>query len=303
MSQFTVSSSEEGMRLDQWIKGRFPHLSTAAFFNLFKKKQVKLNGKRPEPKDRIHAGDEVLFFCKEIFAEQAPKNQVKDWVIAENAGLLVLNKPAGLAVHPGAGQVQGQSLVEILEAQWQGPVPKLVHRLDQGTSGVLLLAKEDEALDKALRALRSHSLCKRYLALVQGDPGTEGEIDLELDRGEGRSARSTVGSGKKSLTLWWKKDSWIDPELGVLSLLEVEPWTGRMHQIRTHLAHTGFPLLGDPRYGDFPLNAKAKKSIGLRRMFLHAWKLSYPGVGEWEAPLASELQAVIERLSGNREDH
>lgn len=298
MSKFQVSTSEDGMRLDQWIKGRFPHLSTAVFFNLFKKKQVKLNGQRPEPKHRVQEGDELVFFCKEISQEpQSQKSLVQEMILAQSHGLVILNKPAGLAVHPGAGQSLGASLVEILEREWTAPAPKLVHRLDQGTSGVLLLAENDAALADALGALRSHTLCKRYLALVAGNPGIQGEIDLSLDFSGGREGRMQVGKGKKALTLWWNQQTFEHPELGTLSLLKVEPWTGRMHQIRTHLAHLGHPLLGDPRYGDFALSAKAKKSLGLKRMFLHAWKLNYPGVGEWEAPLAPELQKVVENLA------
>lgn len=287
------------MRLDQWIKGRFPHLSSAVYFGIFKKKQVKLNGSRPEPKDRLREGDELVFFCKEINEEKIQTNLGSEIRIDADKGLLVLNKPAGLAVHPGAGQVLGQSLIEILEqeALAQGSVvPKLVHRLDQGTSGVILLATDDEVLANALKALKKHDLRKRYYALVAGDPGAEGQVDEALNFQGGRDGKMKVGSGKESLTLWWKVRSFEHPDLGVFSLLDVEPWTGRMHQIRTHMTHLGHPLIGDPRYGDFALNARVKKELGFKRMFLHARQLSWPGMGEWQAEMPAELQILLDKL-------
>jgi 23S rRNA pseudouridine955/2504/2580 synthase len=184
-------------------------------------------------------------------------------VLFENDLCLVLNKPAGLAVQGGEGV--GASLDAILAAEWS-PRPLLVHRLDKDTSGLILVARNREAAAhfSALFAGASRGVQKQYLAVCAGlPPQSEGIIEGDLE---------IRGSMKKSQTRYRVRGT------GTLghSLLELELGTGRMHQIRRHLASIGHPVLGDDKYGDFALNKALRKSAGLRRLLLHASHLAIP---------------------------
>jgi 23S rRNA pseudouridine955/2504/2580 synthase len=192
-------------------------------------------------------------------------------VLFENEFCLVLNKPAGLAVQGGEGV--GASLDRILEGEYS-PRPLLVHRLDKDTSGVILAAKGPEAAARfsaVFAGSEGRGVKKQYLALCAGLPQPrEGIIRIDLDiRG-----RTGAVSRKKSETSYRLAE--ISPEEG-FSLLELELGTGRMHQIRRHLAQIGYPILGDDKYGDFALNRILRKTRGLRRFLLHSARLCIDG--------------------------
>jgi 23S rRNA pseudouridine955/2504/2580 synthase len=205
-------------------------------------------------------------------------------VLFENDEILILNNPAGLAVQGGEGV--GVSLDSLLAAEY-APRPLLVHRLDQDTSGVILTAKNREAAARCSRlfaekkslspagaAKTGEGLVKQYRAVCAGTPPEDsGLIRIGLDiRGAEKAARTAykrlAGNGE-------------------FSLLELEPGTGRMHQIRRHLAQTGTPVLGDDKYGDFTLNRKLRKTMGLKRLLLHAFRLVIP-------PAATGLEAPLD---------
>ncbi|MDR1899741.1 MAG: RluA family pseudouridine synthase [Treponema sp.] len=217
-------------------------------------------------------------------------------VLFENELCLVLNKPAGLPVQGGRGV--GVSLDGLLAAAYS-PRPLLVHRLDRDTSGVILAAKSREAaaLFAGLFAEKSRGavgagIRKWYLALCAGSPGgpsgAEGLIDREL---------AVRGRAKPSGTAYRKRG---DGE--GFSLMELEPGTGRMHQIRRHLALAGAPILGDDKYGDFPLNKRLRKTLGIKRLLLHALRLSIPSelAGfplDVTAPLPDYFTAALKQFS------
>ncbi|MDR0599548.1 MAG: RluA family pseudouridine synthase [Treponema sp.] len=218
-------------------------------------------------------------------------------VLFEDHALLALNKPAGLSVQGGTGA--GLSLDAIL-ARRSGEAPRLVHRLDRDTSGVLVTAKTREAAAAcaALFAARDEGLKKRYLAACAGLTGERGTIDETLlVKGREREAR----------TRYTRRAFAGEPAaggegggIGPCSLLELEPATGRTHQIRRHLARLGHPVLGDDKYGDFALNRVLRKTMGLKRLLLHAVSLYLPpslveGGVEIRAPLPDYFREFLER--------
>jgi 23S rRNA pseudouridine955/2504/2580 synthase len=202
-------------------------------------------------------------------------------VLFEDEYCLVLNKPAGLAVQGGEGV--GASLDELLAAEWPTR-PLLVHRLDKDTSGVILVAKNREAAARfsalfAGEGTGERGIVKQYVAVCAGLPRpAEGSIDLDLEiRGaakESHTSYRTLGSGTLDAT--GERD---------YALLELELGTGRMHQIRRHLAKIGHPVLGDDKYGNFSLNKELRKAMGLKRLLLHASRLCVPPGIDVSAPL------------------
>jgi 23S rRNA pseudouridine955/2504/2580 synthase len=224
--------------------------------------------------------------------------QLDQAVLYEDELLLVLNKPAGLAVHGGSGISLG--VIETLRALRRGAELELVHRLDRDTSGCLLVSKRRSALRRLHAQLREGTVDKRYLVLLAGHlsrPVVEvtaplrknllqgGERMVQVDLAEGKPARTVFRSRRR---------------LGALTLAEVQLDTGRTHQIRVHAAHVGAPVAGDDKYGDASVNARLR-ALGLKRLFLHAAALSFrPRDGEppirVEAPLPEALDNVLKTL-------
>ena len=222
-------------------------------------------------------------FCAKLFPMQYGKKEIP--VLFENDFCLVLNKPSGLSVQGGEGVKLSLDL--ILSENYK-PRPLLVHRLDRDTSGIILVAKSKEAA-RAFSALLSGQeaegkgafrVVKRYLGLCSGKP-SGGVIRLDLD----------VHGKLKTAETRFRQLSAFDSSLGSFSLLELELGTGRMHQIRRQLSQKGFPLLGDDKYGDFPLNKKLKKETGLKNLLLHASELIIPPLAE--LPEGLELSAPL----------
>jgi 23S rRNA pseudouridine955/2504/2580 synthase len=203
-------------------------------------------------------------------------------VLYEDDELLILDKPAGLAVQGGAGV--GVSLDGLLSAG--GMKPFLVHRLDQDTSGVILTAKTRQGAAKYAAIFREGRPEKRYLALCAGSPPQEGLIREELAiRGRNRPAETRFRLLARA-TL---------PPAVPCALLRLTPATGRMHQLRRHLAGRSFPILGDDKYGDFALNRALRKSAGVKRLLLHAESLLLPGLPPIHAPLPEYFARVLEQ--------
>jgi 23S rRNA pseudouridine955/2504/2580 synthase len=226
------------------------------------------------------------------------KNTFKINILYEDDALLVLDKPTGTAVHGGSGISHGV-VEQLRQARPEAAFLELVHRLDRDTSGVLLLAKKRSALTALHEQLRGGRVQKFYLALVCGkwqNPRQSVKLPLAkyvLASGERRV--SVNKEGAPSHTVFTFIRSWRE-----FSLVRAELKTGRTHQIRVHLAHLGFPIAGDDKYGDFTLN-KALAKRGLKRMFLHACKavIVHPRTGEpmtFEAPLPGDLQAFVKGL-------
>jgi 23S rRNA pseudouridine955/2504/2580 synthase len=210
-------------------------------------------------------------------------------IVYEDSSCIVINKPAGLAAQGGKGI--GVSLDSIL-AQSRPQRPLLVHRLDRDTSGLILVAKDKSAAAAYSRLLMSRAVVKQYLAMCKGRPARgEGTISLELE---------IRGMKKSSETRYRLLESFKDD----FSLIELELGTGRMHQIRRHLALTGNPVLGDDKYGDFALNHLLRKTMKLNKLLLHASRLIIPETPdnprlELEAPLPEYFSEFIKQITGN----
>jgi 23S rRNA pseudouridine955/2504/2580 synthase len=266
---------------------------------------VRVNSGRVNPKHRLKVGDRVRV---PPVATRAPApvpaaGGSLDWlaerIVFEDQRLLVLDKPAGLAVHGGTGVALG--CIEALRAlRPELPELELVHRLDRATSGCLLVAKRRSALRTLHALLREGRVDKRYLTLVQGrwsEPTAEISAPLVTKRGAGES-RVRVATGGKAARSEFRL---IDSLGRTASLLEVAIATGRTHQIRVHAAHAGHPVAGDDRYGDPEFN-DAMRRFGLRRMFLHSRSIAFvwPESGEEfsvDVPLPQELSAVLTALA------
>lgn len=225
-------------------------------------------------------------------------------IVIQTEDYLVVNKPSGLASQPGSGTRPGESLVEYL---WEWGrreqldfKPTIAHRLDQETSGMLLVALHGDTLRTLTRMIREHEVDKYYFALVKGnldkDRGTISEKLTRTDAAKG--SKMKVGAdnkdAKEAITHYRVKQHYIGYDL-----VKIKLETGRMHQIRAHFASIGHPLLGDARYGDFALNREVKKTLGLHRLFLHSCRLEFDWNGEkkvLDCPLPKELQNVLNQL-------
>jgi 23S rRNA pseudouridine955/2504/2580 synthase len=321
LKEFTVSRNDSGQRVERYLRKQLAALSLDRIQSLFRKKEIKVARKPVKRGHLLQEGDTVqVYGLREdeaaVSAEAATAGA--PWaarfdipILFEDESILVVDKPANLAVHPGTGIEAGDSVIEKVRARladeraW-GEVfqPSLVHRLDKETSGVLLIAKTGESLRKLNEALREGKFTKQYLALVEGVPRpAQGRVDVSLQRIDSRSggAKAEVNSeeGKSAATRY--KTMKV---IGNFSLLSVIIETGRMHQIRAHMAHIGHPILGDSRYGSHEKNRAYRKGLGLKRVFLHASDLEVilPASGKAErlafhAPLAKDLSDALERLA------
>jgi len=213
--------------------------------------------------------------------------------------LLVINKPAGLAVHAGSGVAFG--LIEALRAlRPEAPMLELVHRLDRDTSGCLLVAKSRPALTGLHAELREGGVAKKYLALVRGLLRGSRTVSAALEKRERGGERMVEAGdkGREATSRFHARTRY--PDAGA-TLVEIELLTGRTHQARVHAEHIGHPIAGDDKYGDREFNRELRRS-GLKRLFLHAWRLNFkhPITNlkmSLEAPLAPELSTLLERIS------
>lgn len=307
-----VTEEEEGQRLDNYLLKVCKGVPKSHVYRILRSGEVRVNKKRADAAYRIQVGDvlrlppiRVSAKVEEVLAAEVAGQAMKADlpILYEDDALLVINKPAGIAVHGGSGVSFG--VIEALRQQRpQAKLLELAHRLDRETSGILLVAKKRSALtalhDMFREGGQGRGADKRYLVAVQGrwmDPLRNVRLPLLkylLENGERRV--SVNSEGKASHTVFRLLARWEH-----FSLLEAQLKTGRTHQIRVHLSHLGYPILGDEKYGDFALNKSLHKE-GLKRMFLHAWKMNFahPITGEplsLEAPLPEPLGAFLAHLS------
>ena len=306
----TVAVGEEsaGQRLDNFLMRELKGVPKTHVYRIIRSGEVRVNRGRAAADTRVEAGDLVrvppLRVPERDSQPAAPAREFP--VLLEDDHLLAVDKPSGVAVHGGSGVSFGV-IEQLRQARPQARFLELVHRLDRETSGVLLLAKRRSALTRLQDQFRGRETGKAYLALVVGSwPANKKVIDLPLhkyllpgdDESAGERRVKVVAKddpdGLRSVTLVK-----VARPLGAYTLLQVTIKTGRTHQIRVHLASQGHPIAGDDKYGDFELN-KALQRQGLRRMFLHAWRLQFqhPSSGETltlEAPLPEDLRLFTER--------
>lgn len=287
-----------GERLDKVIPAHVPDLSRATAQRLIKTGEVTVNGRPSKPSYRVQVGDEVVVRVPtEMPAPVVPENIPLD-VIYEDDALLVVNKPAGMVVHPAYGHASGTLVNAVLAhcpevADVGGPDRAgVVHRLDKDTSGLILIAKDGVTRAALQRQFKRRRVAKAYLALVEGQvQPREGVVEAPVGRNKRqRKKMAVVRSGREARTLYRAIEYFADN-----TLLEVHPHTGRTHQVRVHLAWLGYPIVGDVVYG------RRRQRLLRTRHFLHAARIrfSHPVTSEeveFEAPLPPELAAVLKRL-------
>ncbi len=298
-----VGADAAGQRVDnyltKWLKG----VPKSHVYRILRSGEVRVNSGRVGPDYRLKEGDRlrippVRTASRPRATQALPRTPLRAGTLYEDDALLVINKPAGVAAHGGSGVSHG--VIEHLRLERPAAhFLELIHRLDRDTSGVLMLAKRRSALTALHRQLREGRVQKFYLALVKGRwRDDRRSVKLPLNKYVLASGERRVGvarDGMPAHTVFRLDRSWSG-----YSLLEAELKTGRTHQIRVHLAHLGFPIAGDDKYGDFALNKELARQ-GLKRMFLHACKtvISHPQSGATlvlEAPLPEELRAFLAAL-------
>ena len=295
-----VDEGSDGQRLDNFLIRRLKGVPKTHVYRIIRSGEVRLNKGRAAADSRVSAGDVVRLppVRTSATAEQSERPiPAREFpVLFEDEHLLAIDKPAGVAVHGGSGVSFGV-IEQLRRARPAAKWLELVHRLDRETSGILLVAKKRSALLSLQDQFRQRETGKTYLALVAGSwPANKKVIDVPLHKyllADGERRVKVVArddpDGMRSITLVKvaKRMSHPGPvrdgagEGGTFSLLEVTIKTGRTHQIRVHLASQGHPIAGDDKYGDFELNKRLPK-MGLKRMFLHAWRLQFdhPATGE-----------------------
>ena len=311
VSQAMISEEEQGQRLDNYLLRICKGVPKSHIYRIVRSGEVRINGKRVEVSCRLQTGDivrippiRIATRQEEVIAGAEIKAELP--IVYEDDALIAIDKPAGIAVHGGSGVSFG--VIEALRRQRpQAKFLELAHRLDRETSGLLLVGKKRSALIALHDMFREggsdgkgRGADKRYLVLVKGrwmDPLRHVKLPLLkylLDSGERRVRVSDEGTA--SHTVFRLLARWEN-----FSLLEAELRSGRTHQIRVHCAETGFPIAGDEKYGDFVLNRTLART-GLKRMFLHAWKMKFlhPLSGEeltLEAAPPEALTAFLRKIS------
>lgn len=300
-----VDADQAGQRLDNFLMAQLSGVPRSHIYKILRSGEVRVNKGRAKPHRKLSANDEVRIppvhqrASQQTSVPDSLAQQLKSNILFNDDALLIVNKPAGLAVHGGSGVSVGliEAMRQVLPNEKR---LELVHRLDRDTSGCLMLARSRSALVTMQKQLRDHSIGKYYLALCAGKwPKTVREVDAPLDRSKGSSGERIVRaaqSGKTAVTYFQIKQRFKEA-----TLLSVKLESGRTHQIRVHAQLVGHALAGDGKYGLRDDNREFS-SLGLKRSFLHAHRLEFlhPISGESmtvEAPLPDELQGVLSRLT------
>ena len=303
-----VEPDRAGQRLDNFLLGQLKGAPRSLVYKIVRSGQVRVNGGRARAERRLEAGDEVRIPPVRLAEPESPGVVPKGLLAAmeasivfEDARLLAISKPSGIASHGGSGVSFG--VIETLRSLRPGQPLELVHRLDRDTSGLMVLAKKRSALTELQALLREDhgaGIEKRYLALLLGRlPDGTLSVDAPLHVGLRQGGERHVqvnASGKPSLSHFK-----VIERIGGQSYCEVRIETGRTHQIRVHAQHLGHPVAGDEKYGDEAANRRLRDNVGLKRLFLHASTLSFAldrGKTPYmlNAPLAPELATVLDRL-------
>ena len=299
MVEREVTRERAGLRLDRFLALELPEFSRSRLQALITEGCVKLNGAQPRTRELVKTGDVVQLEVPALEKIEAAPEAIAFPILFEDEDLLVLDKPAGMVVHPGAGNAEHTLVNALLHhcVTLSGiggkERPGIVHRLDKETSGCLVVAKNDVAHRELSRQFAARTLKKIYLALVAGRlKKTSGTIDAPIARHpvhRQRMSISRTSRGRSAMTEYRVVRGGRE-----MSLVECTLHSGRTHQIRVHLHHLGNPVLGDKLYA-------AKTAKGFPRQMLHAWKLGFthPRTGEWqefEAPLPADFRAVLDAL-------
>jgi 23S rRNA pseudouridine955/2504/2580 synthase len=301
-----VAPELAGQRIDNFLRTQLKGVPKTLIYRILRKGEVRVNKGRIKPEYKLQAGDVVRVPPLRLAERDEPEplaqgllERLEAAIVYEDKALIVLNKPAGIAVHGGSGLNYG-----VIEAFRQlRPDAKdleLVHRLDRDTSGLLMIAKKRSMLRHLHEQLRGDGVDKRYMALVRGHWATaKRQVNAPLQKSNLRSGERMVevdSEGKEALTLFRVLRRFGD----FATLVEAKPVTGRTHQIRVHAKHAGHSIAGDSKYGDDEFTREVRE-LGGKRLFLHAYELHVPlpegGVLKLEAPVDEMWARTLERLS------
>jgi len=293
-----VNTQESGARLDLFLAGRFAQFTRSRIKNMIDEGFACVNGKAARAGQKLSAGDAVELDVPELREASAQPEDIPMDIVYEDGSLLVLNKPRGLVVHPAAGNGSHTLVNALLHhcADLSGIAgelkPGIVHRIDKDTTGLLVVAKSDEAHLSLSRQIGEKSAKRIYLALVEGNISEDhGRVDAPLGRSlMDRKKIAVVKDGRQAATEYF-----VLERFGDCTLVECHLETGRTHQIRVHMKHIGHPVVGDPVYG------VRKQRFNLEGQLLHAAKLEFthPVTGErmrFEAPLPEDFQRILDSL-------
>lgn len=314
---YRVAQDDNDTRFDRWCQRILGKAPNSIYLKAMRKGLLRVDGKKAEGNTRVMAGQtiEVRGSITDPYKEHTAKpkqrvevtldtaREVQGWVIYKDKDILVINKPAGLAVQGGSGITKHlDGLLPCLQFDAKD-VPRLVHRLDKDTSGVLLLARHVAAASELQKTFARKTMQKQYLALVVGMPNPyEGEIESNLDKlTRGSSSREMVRSvdedeGKRAITRFRT----LDHAAKKITLVELEPVTGRTHQLRVHMAEMECPILGDGKYGG--KNAHVTGGMQLSgKLHLHAWRITLPPLfgkpeRSFDAPVPEHFQKTLDTL-------
>lgn len=307
---FELSADFTGMRLDQALARALPQYSRARLQGWIEAGAVRVDGKLPRPRDAVRGGEKVDIQAtiepdSQVLAEKMPLK-----VVHQDRSLFVIDKPAGLVVHPGAGNSSHtlQNALLALDPKL-AVVPRagIVHRLDKDTSGLLIIARTLEAHTALVSALAEREVKREYVAICGGVMTAGGTIDQPIGRHRSLRTRMAVRADGRDAVTHYR----VGKRFRAHTLVQVKLETGRTHQIRVHLAHIGHPVVGDPAYGGrrrLPRGATEELVTALeafRRQALHAARLEleHPSTGRsvsWESPLPPDLEQLIAALEADR---
>ena len=301
-----VAENSAGLRLDQVAAGLFPDYSRGRLQQWIKQGELTIDGKRAKPSARVAGGEHLSIDAQMIAEGEVEPQDIPLDILFADDHLLVLNKPVGLVVHPAAGNWDGtlQNALLYYDPQLDTlPRSGIVHRLDKDTSGVMVVARSLKAHASLVNQLQTRSMSRIYEAVVKGEITPAGTIAVAIDRNPRDRKKMAVIKGGKAATSHYK----LKQRLAGTSHVQVSLESGRTHQIRVHMTHIGYPIVGDHLYGRGPikqkgLSAEAIEAInGFPRQALHArtLKLIHPESGEdcqFSAPLAEDISQLIETL-------
>ncbi len=308
----SVEADQDGLRLDNFLAGVLPEHSRSHIQRLIKEGHVQGPAATLRPSTPVHAGQTYSIEIPAPAAPHAEPEPLPLRIVFEDADVVVLDKPAGMVVHPAAGHASGTLVNALLhhvkDLSGIGGVlrPGIVHRLDRGTSGLMVVAKNDRAHEELSRQFRDREVEKEYMALVWGVVHAGRRIEEPIGRDpEHRQKMSTRARRARTAVT---RVTWARQFKGV-SLLKIAIATGRTHQIRVHLSAIGHPVVGDPVYGGVHrrVAANLRAVMRLERPFLHAMRLAFTHPGdlrrvEFDSPLPPDLEAVIDEIIEKEEE-
>lgn len=301
VNYLTVTRQQHDQRVDNFLLTRLKGLPRSHVYNMIRSDEIRVNGKRCKPHDKLERNDVVRIAPIRLATRERPVISTEfakgllERIVYEDEGLIVLNKPSGMAVHGGSGESFG--VIEAMREATGKKYLELVHRIDKDTSGLLMIAKKRSTLKTLQDHLREKTMQKTYLCVVNGWIASESQtidkplLKFTLPSGERRVKVDTTAEDSKpsqtQINVRQKLEIVLaDGRRQKVSLVEAKPLTGRTHQIRVHLASIGHPILGDDKYN-------AQDPSGVRRLCLHAYQLAIPEYDVIEAELPADMQSLI----------